>query len=523
MKCLEREQLFAFAHGMLETRQAAEVRAHLAGCAACQEVVTEYLRLDSALDEWKPVEPSAGFDARVRQAVNAQGKARDSSLWGGLFALTWARWLAPASLAVLVGVVALGLYRSHRVWGPASRESSAQRPSPAAQQAPPPSAETPQEAVVEKKSAPMPGALPAKQKAGSLMANEEATAQSGGRLAQSADASTSARVQSMAPTGSRGEAPPRPYGAVSGADPRVETQRDALARAAGVPEATAQPSASATGGALAWRHAEATNQPQRVLQAVQSAPVSAEAQPQATPAPPAPESVAKAQSGAAMGATARQMTATPEVTTTTAKSFSSGKGLALRSRSSYPATPPPPGLLESFLKQHPDAVLIKQLLGTLAGRRATKATLTAVVASDPANSAMKAKGLVVQLEDGNHTATVYLDDDGDADTGADSLREFQEGLERDADKDKVLEYWREIGKADGDWTRTLDALNRAAGSPGYCCPRYPVINVGWYKQGEDLGVAIVSLGPVAWFYFPGSELSQVVKMIADGRAFLDAN
>ena len=136
MKCLEREQLFAFAHGMLETRQAADVRAHLEACPNCRQVVTEYLRLDSALEEWKPVEPSAGFDARVRQAVRAQSKARESSLWGGLFALTRARWLAPASLAVLVGAVALGLYRSYRISGPAAPESPAQRVSTAAPHGP---------------------------------------------------------------------------------------------------------------------------------------------------------------------------------------------------------------------------------------------------------------------------------------------------------------------------------------------------------------------------------------------------
>lgn len=520
MKCLEREQLFAFAHGMLETQQADVVRGHVAGCAACQEVVREYLRLDSTLDEWKPVEPSAGFDARVRQAVEMQGEARGSSLWGGLFALTWARWLAPASLAVIVGVVALGLYRSQRIWGPAAPESSVQRPSPAPPYAPQPSAEAPQDAVIEKKSVSALGAPSAKQKAGSLMANQEAPAQSARRLAERENAIAGAALQ--ASQAGRSEAAPRPYGAVAGAAPSVEPQSDFLARAPVEPETAAKASTSTSAfGALTRRPKEAQNQPQRVLQTAQSASVSAEAQPQATPAPPAPAGAAAAQVPTALGSLGHQLVATPKKAPSSAKSSSMNKAQALASGLS---NAPPPGLLETFLGQHPDANLNKELLGRLEGREGTRATFTALVASDPADPAIKVGGLEVQLENGKvrqengtRNATAYLDDDREF--GHDNLKEIQENLARFSDKDKAPENCRYDGDNYGDWGATL--MNRRADSTRYW-PRSPALKIGWYRQG-GVGLVITSVDPDAWFYFPGAELSEVIKMIAKGRAFLDAN
>jgi hypothetical protein len=485
MKCFEREQLFAFAHGMLETRQAAEARAHLETCLACRQVVAEYQRLDAALDEWKSIEPSAWFDARVRQAVKEQREAQASSLRSRLFALTWVRWLAPASLAVLVGVVALNLYRSHRFAGPAVPGSSAQRISPAAAPAAQPSTETSQEAVVQKKPAPAAIALSAKHEPGSL-AKLRAPAQAGQGVAE-------AHVEPAAPT------------------PAVEAQR-ALARATGERAATPQPlMGESVGGALAWRAQDQANRPQRVLQAAPSAVASAEAPPQVTPAPAA----ATASVAVTPGPVARQMTAMPLMSPPAAKALLPAESQAPFSALPQPSVPAPPGLLETFLADHPDAVLTKRELGTLEGRGATRATFTAVVASDPADPTKKVKGLEVHLEDGVHKATLYLDDDRGEETPQDSLRAFQQGLDRWADKDKVLEYWRSDGRGESYRDLVISVPNRLGG--------HAVIDVGWYKHGEELGVAIASLSPRVWYYFPGVELAEVVKIIAAGRAFLDSN
>ncbi len=111
MRCLEREKLFAFTQGMLEGREAERARAHVAECENCRRVVEAYRRLDAVLDEWKPVEPSPEFDARVQRAVEA-APAQPSGFferWG------WPRWLAPAlALAAVAFAVSLLWVRSQR-------------------------------------------------------------------------------------------------------------------------------------------------------------------------------------------------------------------------------------------------------------------------------------------------------------------------------------------------------------------------------------------------------------------------
>ncbi len=105
--CFARERLFAYASKMLEARDEVEVRAHLAECAACREVVEGYRRLDRVLDLWQPTDPSPWFDARVRAAV-AAAEERALSLWSRLLAgLGWSRWLAPAMVAMMVVVSAV--------------------------------------------------------------------------------------------------------------------------------------------------------------------------------------------------------------------------------------------------------------------------------------------------------------------------------------------------------------------------------------------------------------------------------
>ena len=98
-KCLSREQLFTYSHHQLESREESGVREHVGRCTACEQTVLEFQKLDTVLDEWKPADPSAWFDARVRAAVNSSGMAPSGFT---LFGMRWAQWLAPASLAVLV-------------------------------------------------------------------------------------------------------------------------------------------------------------------------------------------------------------------------------------------------------------------------------------------------------------------------------------------------------------------------------------------------------------------------------------
>lgn len=109
MKCPERERLFALAHRMLEGREEAEARAHVEACSRCRQMVAEYQQLDALLGEWKPAEPSPWFDAGVRRAIAAD---QAKGTVGRFFSLRWARGLALASVAVLVGVGVLAIRRT---------------------------------------------------------------------------------------------------------------------------------------------------------------------------------------------------------------------------------------------------------------------------------------------------------------------------------------------------------------------------------------------------------------------------
>jgi anti-sigma factor RsiW len=107
-KCMERENLFAYAQHLLESNEEREAREHVAQCARCREAVSAFQRLDAVLDEWKPAAPSPWFDARVRAAAEANPPARFPF---GLFGVRWAQVLAPACLVVLVTFATLLIFR----------------------------------------------------------------------------------------------------------------------------------------------------------------------------------------------------------------------------------------------------------------------------------------------------------------------------------------------------------------------------------------------------------------------------
>ncbi len=108
MKCVEREKIFAYMHDLLESREEGQVRAHLAECARCRGIIGEYRRLDAVLEEWKPVEPSPSFDARLRAAIERAAPARASSGW---LALPSLGWLAPTVVVLLVVVSSVFVVR----------------------------------------------------------------------------------------------------------------------------------------------------------------------------------------------------------------------------------------------------------------------------------------------------------------------------------------------------------------------------------------------------------------------------
>lgn len=129
--CFERAQLMAYAAKLLESAEEALVDAHLAaGCCACGAVVGEYRRLDSVLEEWKPVEPSPWFDARLRAAFSSGESTMGTHR---VFGLGRIRWLAPALAAALVvvgSVVAVRVRRADQSGSAVAQKAPLTAPSP---------------------------------------------------------------------------------------------------------------------------------------------------------------------------------------------------------------------------------------------------------------------------------------------------------------------------------------------------------------------------------------------------------
>lgn len=124
MKCFDREQLFAFVNHLAGPQEEEEGRSHVAGCATCRATLDEYRQLNGILDEWKTLEPSPWFEARVRQAAKA-GEAKISRGWWREF--FWTRAFAPALLVMIIVAAPLLYVRMH------PRQEHARPAAPAAQ------------------------------------------------------------------------------------------------------------------------------------------------------------------------------------------------------------------------------------------------------------------------------------------------------------------------------------------------------------------------------------------------------
>ena len=68
--------LIAYLDGRVGDAERREVETHLDACAACRARAEEFRRVWGVLDEVPEVEPTLGFDARVRQRLVAEPKPR---------------------------------------------------------------------------------------------------------------------------------------------------------------------------------------------------------------------------------------------------------------------------------------------------------------------------------------------------------------------------------------------------------------------------------------------------------------
>jgi len=82
MKCQEvSKELIEHLNQRADSARRREVEEHLAGCAACRKRAEELRGIWNVMDKLPAIEPSFGFDARVRQRVAAEPRRR----WFELF------------------------------------------------------------------------------------------------------------------------------------------------------------------------------------------------------------------------------------------------------------------------------------------------------------------------------------------------------------------------------------------------------------------------------------------------------
>jgi anti-sigma factor RsiW len=114
-----REQLHDLLRGRLDPAQAAEVRAHLAGCAACRREAEAEEALDVALRQRLP-HPAAPAALRRRLEVVAGGVthgepgARPGPRWGAAWRGAPRRW-APAAAVAALALLSTGLLWERQV------------------------------------------------------------------------------------------------------------------------------------------------------------------------------------------------------------------------------------------------------------------------------------------------------------------------------------------------------------------------------------------------------------------------
>jgi hypothetical protein len=176
-----------------------------------------------------------------------------------------------------------------------------------------------------------------------------------------------------------------------------------------------------------------------------------------------------------------------------------------------PITPDRPSLLMTALARC-NTCAERNALGTLRNQGTATASFEAVIVSDPVAPEVKVKGLEADLKQGDWHLTIYLDDDRADETAWDSLKQFQDALARLAGwGDRILDERKKYYIGDS-------VANRAI--PDRFTPRLPVLNVGWCKEGNVLGVAIDSPSTGPRFFFPKADIADLRDIVARGRAFL---
>lgn len=98
MKCEKvSQELIAYLDRRLESAERNEMEEHLANCPTCRARAEEFRSVWRVMDELPSIEPSFGFDARVRQRMAAEPSRG------------WFAWFVPQARLALAAVLLLAL------------------------------------------------------------------------------------------------------------------------------------------------------------------------------------------------------------------------------------------------------------------------------------------------------------------------------------------------------------------------------------------------------------------------------
>ncbi len=99
MKCEDvKKELIAYAHELATAAERRDVEAHLVRCAACRTRVEQFRSISNLLGEVPAIEPSFGFDARMRQRVAAEPQR-----------VSWFAWFVPQARLALSAAMLVAL------------------------------------------------------------------------------------------------------------------------------------------------------------------------------------------------------------------------------------------------------------------------------------------------------------------------------------------------------------------------------------------------------------------------------
>jgi hypothetical protein len=173
-----------------------------------------------------------------------------------------------------------------------------------------------------------------------------------------------------------------------------------------------------------------------------------------------------------------------------------------------------PGKLETFLLSKPNASIKEQTLGALPAPEDTIARFTGIVAEDPL-SKNKAKGLKVEVKNGEHADVVYLDEEG--------LKELQQRLIAQMGSQRFFQEHLDKFSSSDLGVGVNHAVNQSPATGEWYAP----LVVGFYRNGDYFGVCLNA----PWgtrhqdvqLWLPDANTGQVVDLLAKARAFLQAN